>query len=137
MKADIGVPLVGDVDFRGDCPKEGAEHITLVSWVRKHYPDTLGAVLIHPRNEGKRSYQKAARYAVEGLTKGASDFVIPCTPPICIELKRKDRTLSDITPEQVEYIRTVNRMGGYACVALGWEAAAEFIQECVEKGLTL
>lgn len=133
MRSKIdGLEVVGDVDFRGDCPLEGEEHVTFINYLRRTYPDTYGRIVVHPQGEGKRSHRQVRIDKAYGtINKGASDFVFPSTPGIAIELKRKDRTKSEITKEQIDYLRSVKEMGGYACVALGWEAAKEFLERYV------
>lgn len=112
------IPVWGDPEFRGDCPPESAEQITAINTIRKTSPQ-----VIHPRNEGKRSYRQTARHKAEGLTKGASDIVIPGAPAFVCELKRKDKTKSRVSPEQVDYIKTCLDAGAVACIAYGHEAA--------------
>ena len=51
------------------------------------------------------------------MTKGASDIIVG---GFYCELKRKDHTKSKIAPEQIEYLETINQLGFYGCVALGW-----------------
>lgn len=128
VKAKIdGVPVIGDTDFRGSCPLEGAEQKTLVNWFRKCYP-SLACLLMHVKNEGKRTNRQLAADKANGMTSGTSDIIILTTPAIAIELKRKDRTQSTITDDQVEFLRTARALGAHACVALGWESAAGFIK---------
>ena len=48
---DCPVPIYGDTTFRGKCPKEELEQVTFFNRLRREYPDTYGAIAIHPRNE--------------------------------------------------------------------------------------
>lgn len=126
MKMPTTVPTWGDPDFRGDCPSEAAEQITFFNEMRRKYPDTWGRIATHIRNEGKKSPQQVRREKAEGMIKGASDIIVG---GFYCELKRRDRTRSKISPEQIEYLETINQLGFYGCIALGWEAAMEAFEE--------
>ena len=112
-----------DSGYRGNCPHETVEQVTFFSWIRREYPDTYGAIAIHPRNEGKRRHGQAAWEKAEGMTKGAADIIIPANPPFICELKRRDKTKSRIEKEQKEYLEAADRCGAFVCVAYGYEQA--------------
>lgn len=81
-------------------------------------------VAIHPKNEGKRSYQSAAIDSDQGaLNKGASDIVIPASIAFVCEMKRADHTQSKITKPQTDYLEAAQELGSFACIALGSNAA--------------
>lgn len=131
LQVPSDIVVYGDTSYRDpNCPKEGKEHTTLLNQVRRRWPE-LFAVVLHPKNEGKRTARQAEIDKMYGAIKtGASDIVIPCSPPLAIELKRKCPVAShDVTPEQIDYIRHFVSLGGKACVALGWEAAILFIED--------
>ncbi len=67
MKLNPLIKTYGDPSYRGDCPKEDAELITAVNWLRRTYPDTLGALTLHIENEGKRTMAQAAMAKAKGL----------------------------------------------------------------------
>ena len=117
------IPIYGDTSYRGKCPTETAEQITLVSAVRRQWPNTIGRVMIHVKNEGKRRHSQATWDQANGMVKGASDIMAPGCPSLVMELKRKDHTQSRISDEQVEYLEASHEMGAWVCIALGWEAA--------------
>jgi hypothetical protein len=131
MKIPEWLPCYGDQKFRGECPPESAEQITFFNKLRKEYPDTLGRIAIHPRNEGKRTHQQTARHKAEGMTEGAADIVIPGCPAFVCEMKRKDHTKSRFEPGQVEYLKAAKDSGAFVCVALGWEAAWQAMVEWI------
>ena len=137
LKKLNSIEIVGDISYRGDCPSENAEQVTFFNWIRKEYPTTLGLIAIHPRNEGKRTYGQANWQKAEGMNTGAADIVIPCSPPIVIELKRRDHTKSTISKEQIEFLEACQSMGGKVCVALGWEAAKEFVATHIPSNTSL
>lgn len=129
---DCPVPVYGDQSFRGKCPKEEVEQITFFNRIRKEYPDTFGLIAIHPRNEQQlRGGQHAAlsRHKASGMTKGASDIVIPGSPSFVCELKRRDHTKSAWQDGQKDYLKAASDAGAFACVALGVDAATEAFRE--------
>lgn len=138
MKFQDDIQVYGDQKYRDkNCPKEVTEQITFVNKIRREYPETYGAVITHIRNEGKRSVQQAMREKAEGMTKGASDIFIPGSPSFLCELKRKDHTKSRWKDGQQEYLLTAQKLGAFACVALGWEAAMEaFIEWLSYQNIT-
>lgn len=125
------IPIYGDTSYRGKCPTETAEAVTLFSMIRLTYPKTLGKIAIHIKNEGKRKHSQAQWDKASGMVKGASDVMIPGSPTFVSEIKRKNHTLSKISKEQVEYLEAAKENGAFVCIALGYEAALEAIKEWV------
>ena len=129
MKFPPWLRVYGDKNFRGKCPIETTEQVTFFNELRKKYPE-LGRLAIHPKNEGRR---KGADFGVlmkdksMGLSPGASDIIIPLG--FACELKRQNHTKSGWEPGQVEYLESVHNLGGFACVALGWAAAMEAVED--------
>jgi len=125
---NLPFPVYGDTEFRGKCPKEDQEQIAFFGELRRLYPDTWGALAIHPRNEQLLKggqFSRVAKHRAEGMTKGASDIVIPARVSFVCELKRQDHTLSTWQAGQVEYLTAAHDAGAFACVALGWRGAWE------------
>lgn len=128
MKFPEWIRVFGDQTYRDDkCPKEEAEQITFFNWLRQTYPDTLGAIAVHVKNEGKRTKLQIENDKMNGLTAGAPDVLIPANPALLIEIKRKDHTKSRWQPNQLEYLEAAHKQGAFVCVALGHEAAKEVI----------
>jgi hypothetical protein len=126
-----GILVFGDQDFRGKCPIEAVEQVSFFNRLRREYPDTLGALAIHPRNEGLKTrgqFSSVAKHAAEGMTAGAADIIIPARVSFVCELKRADRTQSAWQDGQVEYLAAVHAAGGFACVALGCVAAWDALE---------
>jgi len=123
MKMPEGIIVFGDQNFRGQCPPESAEQITFFARLRREYPQTWGALAIHPRNEGKRHHAQTIMQKSEGMTSGSADIVIPAKIAFVCELKRRDHTKSVWQKEQIEYLLAAKQAGAFACVALGYEAA--------------
>ena len=133
MKLPHDIQIFGDTEYRGDCPTEAAEQVTFFARIRRKYPDTWGRLALHPRNEGKRSHFQIAHQKAEGMTSGACDIVIPGNPTFLCELKRRDHTQSVWQKDQEQYLRTAQQLGGFACVALGVDAAEEAFNAYIEK----
>lgn len=126
MRIPDWLPVYGDPDYRGPCPHEEAEQRELFRVLRML---PIGALAVHPPNEGKRSRAAGGRAKSAGLTPGAPDLIIPGTPCIVIELKRRDRTKSRWQPGQLEYLRNAMDAGCVVGVALGARAAIDAVQE--------
>jgi len=128
MKFPNDIPVYGDTDYRGECPRESLEQVTLFRRLRQNYPQ-VGAIAIHPRNEGvRKKKQQVDREKAEGMTPGASDVIVPGSPAFVCEVKRRDHTKSEWQDEQIEYLRAALNAGAFACVALGADAAIEALE---------
>lgn len=128
------LPVYGDINYRGDCPQETAEQVTLFGRIRRTYPDTLGLIAVHPRNEGKRNHMQVSSQKAEGMTSGASDIIIPGCPAFVCELKRRDHTKSSWQKGQIDYLRVSLEHGAFVCVALGVDGAWEALQTWMAHG---
>ena len=132
MRLDlIPVRVFGNTKFRGACPAEALEQVTFFARIRSKYPETWGALAIHPRNEQLLrggQFQAVVRHRAEGMTAGASDIVIPAGRSFVCEMKRRDHTKSKIDNEQIKYLLAAQRAGAFACVALGADAAMEALE---------
>lgn len=134
MRFPPWLQVFGDQSHRDkNCPKEQLEQITFISRLRRQYPDTLGALAVHVKNEGKRTHGQVMFAKAEGLTKGAPDIIIPTSPPMLIEIKRRDHTASRWQDGQLDYLEAAHKLGAFACVALGADAAMEAVQQWLEK----
>lgn len=132
MKKPIDIPSYGDWKFRGICPLESQEQVTFVNRMRTKYPDTFGRLIVHVRNEGKRTMGQIRREKMEGLTKGAPDIIIPAKVSFLCEIKRRNPLLSKIDDEQLAYLTAAQRQGAFVCVALGADAAEAAFNEWLE-----
>ncbi len=129
MKIPTWLPTYGKIDYRGSCPRETLEQVTFFRRLRDAYPDTLGRIALHPRNEGKRTHSQADREKAEGMAPGASDVIIPAKVPFVCEIKRRDHTKSTWQPGQIEYLEAAHNEGAFVCVALGVDAAWEALND--------
>ena len=129
MKIPEGIKIYGNQDFRDkNCPKESNEQITFINRIRTLYPDTYGKIITHISNEGlliNGQFSGVNKSKALGKKKGASDIVLPGSPTLLIEMKRRDKTLSVISPEQIEYLLAAKECGAFCCIALGCDAATE------------
>ena len=130
-------PIFGDKKFRGKCPVETIEQITFFNRLRREYPDTWGALALHPRNEQQLrggQFRGVIRQKAEGMTPGAADIIIPGVPTFVCEMKRRDHTQSAWQTGQVEYLTAAKNAGCFVCVALGyaaaWQAFTDWAQVC-------
>lgn len=127
MKIDPRIRTYGDLTYRNPkAPTENAESQTLVNQVRKRYPDLL---IMHIKNEGKKTKAQADFDKSMGMLKGASDFIVLGSPTLCLELKRQDHTLSVWQPNQQEFLLKAQEQGCFACVCFGWEAGMQAIED--------
>jgi hypothetical protein len=133
MKFPEWLPVFGATEYRGECPKETAEQITFVSRVRREYPETHGRLIVHIQNEGKRTAGQTFYAKASGLTKGASDIVIPGERTFICEIKRADHTKSKWQDGQLDYLKAAHDAGAFACVALGADGASAALAEWIAK----
>lgn len=128
MKWPEWLKVYGDQTYRGECPTETAEQVTLFARMRKRWPDTIGRLAVHVRNEGKRTPGQTWHQKAEGMTPGAPDVIVPGAPALVIEIKRRDHTQSKWQPGQIDYLEAAHNCGAFVCVALGADAAIEAIE---------
>ena len=120
---NLPFPVYGDTSFRGKCPKEDLEQMTLFNRIRE---TKWGALAIHVRNEGQLRgghVTTMSKRKAEGMVKGASDVIIPARVAFVCELKRRDHTQSNWQDGQIDYLKAAHDAGAFACVALGCDAA--------------
>lgn len=133
MKFPSDIPVYGDMSYRGECPSETLEQVTFFSRLRTWYKNSYGLIALHPRNEGLRTWAKAAFEKAEGMTKGASDVIIPGNPSFVCEIKRRDHTKSKWQDGQQEYLNAAKEAGSFVCIALGadaaWDAFDDYLAE--------
>ena len=127
-----GLVVYGDPDWRGKCPLEAAEAVSFFCQLRAEFPE-LAKVATHIRNEGKRAKRQGYQHQQEGMNTGASDVIIPVCPPIVMDMKRRDHTLSSISKEQVDYLVAAASGGAFTGVALGASGSMEMVRAWVDK----
>lgn len=63
------------------------------------------------------------------MTPGASDIVIPGGQTFICEMKRQDHTLCKWEQKQIAYLEQCENQGAFVCVALGYKAALEALEQ--------
>ncbi|MCP4802276.1 MAG: hypothetical protein GY891_05375 [Bacteroidetes bacterium] len=116
---------------KGKQPSESAEMITFFNYLKSNHPD-IAKVATHIRNEGKRSAAQTQKQKIEGMVKGASDIFIHGCPSFCCELKTHSRA-SKPSKEQIQYLQSVDDLGGFACVARGYAGAIEALKVWINE----
>jgi hypothetical protein len=114
---------------RAVVPTESQEIVTFFATVRRRYPDTIGKIAVHVRNEGQRTRQQTAWQKAEGLTKGAADMVIPGDPAFVCEMKRRDPSKSRWQDGQLDYLAAAQKQGAFVCVAFGCDGALQALED--------
>jgi len=121
------IKYFGDKEYRGECPRETAEHLTFVSYIHNHYPCLP---LVHIKNEGARTWRQAKfDKSMGSLRKGASDIIILHKVPFVMEIKRKDLSRSVVSDDQIEFLNNCDSLGCFTCIALGHQAAIAAFNE--------
>ncbi len=129
MKFNDNIKVFGDIKFRDkNCPKEEIEQITFFNQLKKLHPD-VAELATHVKNEGRKSVGQAVKDARNGLNQGFADIIIVGHPMCLIEMKRKDHTRSHWQKNQQEKLLIAQDKGAFACVALGYIAALEAVEE--------
>lgn len=135
MKFFKGLRVFGDINFRGDCPKEDAELKTFFSDMRAEHQlkDILKHVIFHVNNEGKIPRQQITELKSKGaLVKGVSDIIGIGNPMLVLELKRQDHTKSSYEFGQENFLKMSHQAGAFTCVALGYEGAFQALEAWLE-----
>ena len=126
MILDKRIRIYGNTEHRDGIRNENAQSQTFGNQVRKRYPDLL---IMHIKNEGKKTKAQADFDRSRGMLTGASDFIILGNPTFCLEMKNTDHTQSTISKQQIEFLVNASEQGCFACVALGWEAALSAVED--------
>ena len=108
------------------------------AYVNHHMPELE---MFHVANEGAFSPQHRDSLTRSGVRSGVSDYVIlhltlQGHPFVLIELKRSRRRDSSISKEQIYFLLSRERQGGFCCIAYG-AATARAVVEWLYKGKPL
>lgn len=127
MIIDPRIKVYGDLSFRDPkCKREEKEQETIVNQVRKRYPHL---VFTSVKNEGQRTKNQMDKDKAMGFLAGVSDLVFFGNPTLCLEVKRKDHTVSQWRPAQQPFLIAAQEQGAMACVCLGWEAGMQAVED--------
>tara|TARA_R110000824_G_scaffold264687_1_gene453550 strand:- start:563 stop:985 length:423 start_codon:yes stop_codon:yes gene_type:complete len=110
-------------------PLEAAEQAALFRWLRRNKVRAFAVP-----NGGLRPGRAGFTLKAQGVTKGIPDLLIIDSPPnrpefvgIALELKRSRGKLSDIRPEQMEWLTLFEERGWLSAVAFGADAAVDWL----------
>lgn len=113
------------------CPLESAEGIRLKNWADYH--PLIKGRLVHNKNEGKTSWQNGKSLKAQGVRAGYPDYHLPFPRKghhgLYIELKRINKKISTVQPEQQEWLDWLNSMGFVAVTCWGADEAIKTIEE--------
>lgn len=129
MKIPDFLRVYGDINYRGPCPVESADQVTVFGQIRKRHPHLVNMVF-HPRMEGERTKGQADWQKADGsIVKGMVDVIGIGHPMLVMEIKRKNHLLSVWQPGQIDVLQAAYKRGAFTCLALGFEAALQAIQD--------
>ena len=115
-------------------PSEAAEMTTFFNQLQKRYPE-IHALALHVRNEGKRDHKDTNIMKMQGgFIKGAPDIVIMGKPTFLCEMKSKSKK-SVVSKDQLKFLENADKRGCFCCVAYGWEAAMEAVEDWMKTPL--
>jgi hypothetical protein len=117
-----------DSNYRGECRSEMCEQIDSASWLEFNYPERW-PLIFHVPNEISAKPQYMQRRKKEGVKPGVSDIIDFGSIRGAFELKRLDRTKCKVTPDQREFLESVDASGGFAAICYGF---AEFRRAYVD-----
>ncbi|AXH71884.1 MAG: putative type III restriction endonuclease [Caudoviricetes sp.] len=128
-----GIEIIGDTSFRGLCPLEDAETITLVNQIKDAHDKRFEHSVIHVKNEKHRKDKKDFRELAEERKKGSiivgwSDVCVTGWPSLFIEVKRLDHTQSECPQVELDFLVANQKNDCWCGVALGWRAGMEFFE---------
>ena len=113
------------------CPLESAEAKTFWAWAQYHH--IAKEYLSHIANETKTSFANGKHLKDQGKRKGISDYILPypCNGKagLWVELKRRDKTISKLTPEQAIWLDKMERVGYATRVAYGADEAIQAVED--------
>jgi len=109
-----------DSNYRGECPSEMVEQINSMGWLEKHYPDRWPLIFHYPAEvKAKPQYMAARRKC--GVKPGISDIIDFGQIRGAFELKRRDKTKSKVSKEQIAFLEMVDASGGFAAIVYGYD----------------
>ena len=126
-----------DSGYRGDCPSERVEQINVMGWLEKNHPERW-PLIWHTPGETKASPQHMAMRKKEGVRAGIADVIDFGAVRGAFELKRRDRTKSKVSKEQIAHLEAVDASGGFAAICYSFEqfllAYSEFLDYRSSQG---
>lgn len=109
-----------DSNYRGECPSEMVEQINSMGWLEKHYPDRWPLIFHYPAEvKAKPQYMAVRRKC--GVKAGISDIIDFGEIRGAFELKRRDKTKSKVSKDQIAFLESVDASGGFAAIVYGFD----------------
>lgn len=126
-----------DSGYRGECPSERVEQINAMGWLQKNHPDRW-PLIWHTPGETKASPQHMAMRKKEGVKAGIADVIDFGLVRGAFELKRRDKTKSKVSKDQIEFLEAVDASGGFAAICYSFEqfmlAYSDYLSYCSPQG---
>ena len=147
LAEDLRITIIGDIKYRGDCPKEDTDLANFFAWVRYEYKEYYN-LIFHAETEfnpqGGSSYAYHAKSKAKGRLDGLADIVcLPISkgaPAFICELKRKNIAKSLASKkmkfhfeDQLLRLSSQQQHGNIAIVALGLDAVKQAFTEYVKE----
>lgn len=115
------------------CPLEESEQLALAGWL-----DAIGVLWCHVPNGGHRHVLTAIRLKRQGVKPGVPDILIFDRPypvengkvfsGVAIELKRRDKKVSNISPDQAKWLSALTERGWLCSAFYGADSAIEWLK---------
>lgn len=122
-----------DSGYRGECPPEMVEQINCMGWLEKNYPDRWPLIFHYPAEAKAKPQYMAVRRKL-GVKAGIADIIDFGQIRGAFELKRRDKTKSKVSKEQLEFLESVDASGGFAAIAYGFDqmmlAYSHYLEYC-------
>lgn len=111
-----------DEQYKGECNTEDGDLATAIGKARVRYPEHYWHIF-HVANESNVPVQARMKLKNKGLLSGVSDIIIACPKGVygmaAIEAKRRDRSKSKLSYEQVMFLNAQAEAGNFAALAYG------------------
>lgn len=109
-----------DSGYRGECCSEMVEQINSMGWLEKHHPDRWPLIFHYPAEaKAKPQYMSIRRKL--GVKAGIADIIDFGSVRGAFELKRRDKTKSKVSKEQLAFLEAVDASGGFSAICYSFE----------------
>lgn len=119
--------------------REAMEQRALIQWAAAahgRWPELEW--LFHPANGGKRGKIAASMLKAEGVRPGVPDLILLKPRGVylglVIELKATGSRYSDISKDQLKWLRQLRQEGYCACAVNGWVIAKKLLEAYLSLG---
>lgn len=126
-----------DSNYRGECPSEMVEQINSMGWLEKNHPDRWLLIFHYPAEAKAKPQYMAVRRKL-GVKSGIPDIIDFGKIRGAFELKRRDKTKSKVSKDQIEFLESVDASGGFAAIVYGFDqmmlAYSDYLEYCSSQG---